>query len=145
VIILPKSVIFVKNMTTNEKIEYWISLSDNDLTVASDLFKLKHFLYAGFMCHQSIEKIFKAFFVKSNPEINVPYIHNFEVIAVRGGFYDLLTDEQKDFIVELLPLNIEARYPEYKGKVSKFMTDSKTKEILDKTINLQQWMKKRLL
>jgi hypothetical protein len=48
-------------------------------------------------------------------------------------------------IVELLSLNIEARYPEYKGKVSKFMTDSKTKEILDKTINLQQWMKKQLL
>ena len=47
-------------MTKEEKIKYWVDLSDEDLSVAQGLLKLKHSLYAGFMCHQCIEKIFKA-------------------------------------------------------------------------------------
>jgi HEPN domain-containing protein len=43
-------------MTGEEKIEHWAKLSDNDLKVAEDLFALKHYMYAGFMCHQSVEK-----------------------------------------------------------------------------------------
>jgi HEPN domain-containing protein len=46
-------------LTTEEKIKYWVDLSDNDFVVAETLIKNGHNLYARFMCHQAVEKIFK--------------------------------------------------------------------------------------
>jgi len=42
-------------MTSEEKIEYWVKISDEDLKVAKTLLKNRHYLYTGFMCHQVIE------------------------------------------------------------------------------------------
>ena len=39
-------------MTREEKVKYWIELSDEDFRVAEGLLKLRHFLYVAFMCHQ---------------------------------------------------------------------------------------------
>ena len=41
-----------------KKINYWIELSDYDLETAEAMHKSKRYLYVGFMCHQTIEKIF---------------------------------------------------------------------------------------
>ena len=43
-------------MTREEKIQYWVDLSNNDFTVAETLIKNGHNLYAGFMCHQANER-----------------------------------------------------------------------------------------
>ena len=43
-------------MTTEEKIEYWTKISDDDFIVAETMLKNHHRLYTGFMCHQVIEK-----------------------------------------------------------------------------------------
>lgn len=42
------------------KIKYWIELSDYDLETAEAMLLSKRYLYVGFMCHQTIEKAFKA-------------------------------------------------------------------------------------
>ena len=42
-------------MTVEEKIEYWIEISNEDLRVAETLLKNHHYLYTCFMCHQAIE------------------------------------------------------------------------------------------
>ncbi len=44
----------------DSKIKYWIDLSDYDLDTAEAMLQSKRYLYVGFMCHQSIEKSFKA-------------------------------------------------------------------------------------
>ncbi len=46
----------------NEKVKYWIDLYDYDLVMAEAMQKNEHYLYVGFMCHQTIEKIFKAYY-----------------------------------------------------------------------------------
>jgi HEPN domain-containing protein len=48
------------------KITYWIDLSDYDLETAKAMLQSKRFLYVGFMCHQTVEKAFKALYVKQN-------------------------------------------------------------------------------
>jgi HEPN domain-containing protein len=131
-------------MTTDEKIGYWVQISDDDLIVAETMLKNHHHLYTGFMCHQAIEKIFKAAFVKLKNE-TPPYIHNFVRLAALSDFYDLLSDEQKLFLDEMLPLNIEARYPEYKKKIASTLSDYKCKEIFEQTKILQQWIKETIL
>jgi len=131
-------------LTSEEKVEHWIELSDYDLETVAAILQTKRYLYVGFMCHQVIEKIFKAVYSKCK-ETMPPYTHDLEYLALKSGFYETLSEEQQDFIGELNPLNIEARYPEYKEKISKGLTPSKCTELLENTIKLQQWTKEMML
>ena len=46
----------------NEKVKYWLDLSDYDYDTALAMQQSGRYLYVGFMCHQTIEKILKAYF-----------------------------------------------------------------------------------
>lgn len=39
------------------RIKYWAELSDYDLETANAMLVSKRWLYVGFMCHQTIEKM----------------------------------------------------------------------------------------
>lgn len=43
----------------NDKVKYWLDLSNYDIETAIAMQKSKRYLYVGFMCHQTIEKNFK--------------------------------------------------------------------------------------
>ena len=131
-------------MTTEEKVKHWIKLSDYDLETAKAMLETKRYLYVGFMCHQGIEKIFKAVYTKCKEDAP-PYTHDIEYLALKSGFYEALSEEQQDFIGELNPLNIEARYPEYKKEISKILTPLKCDQLFKETIKLQLWTKEMLL
>ena len=131
-------------MTQQEKIQYWIDLADYDLEVAQTMLETGKYLYVGFMCHQVIEKIFKAVYTKQKNE-TPPYVHKLMYIAREGGFYENFSDEQIEFIDLLEPLNIKTRYPDYKKELAKKLTPNICSEILNKTENLQQWTKETLL
>ena len=103
----------------------------------------KRYLYVGFMCHQTIEKIFKAYYIKLKNQ-NAPFTHNLSLIAKKGDFYQLFSDEQKKFIDQIEPLNIEARYPSYKDRLLRSLDNKKCVELVNKTSKLQLWIKKKL-
>jgi HEPN domain-containing protein len=131
-------------MTNEEKVQHCINLSDEDLRAGATLFQGGHYLYVGFMCHQVIEKIFKAAYAKLK-EDTPPFIHNLVVLAEKSGFDHELSGEQKRFIAALNPLNIEARYTEYKSKIAQQLTPSRCTEILEQTKILQLWIKEKIL
>ena len=131
-------------MTQEEKIQYWINISDNDLKVAGIMLDNNQYLYTCFMCQQAIEKIFKGCFAKLKEE-QQPHIHNLIKLAERSNIYELLSEEQKSFIDILNPFNIEARYPDYKKKMAKDLTGSIAQNILTQTENLQKWTKEKIL
>ena len=130
-------------MTNEEKVKYWIDLSDRDLDTSEYLSKGGHNLYAGFMCHQAVEKIMKGYFTTIK-EDTPPFTHDLVDLAVKTGLYDLMSDEQKAFIGVLNPLNIEVRYPEYKNKIAQNMTKEVTQNILTNTKELLQWTKQKI-
>jgi HEPN domain-containing protein len=130
-------------MTENEKIEYWIDISGYDLETAAAMQQTKRLLYVGFMCHQAIEKILKAYYVFIRNE-TPPYTHNLTVLAEKAGIYDIFSEEQKNFIDFLDPLNIKARYPAHKEQIYKMIDEGKTGEILNTTRELYQWIKMKL-
>lgn len=70
--------------------------------------------------------------------------HSLFNIAQSCGLNALFSEEQIEFVSEMMPLNIEARYPSYKQSISEGLNKERCKEILDKTKQLQQWIKKRL-
>jgi HEPN domain-containing protein len=131
-------------MTTEEHINYWIEISDDDLKVAETLLKNGHYLYAGFMCHQVIEKILKGCYVKLKNE-TPPYVHDLPRLAKQADFYDLFSDEQKTFLNTLTPLNIETRYPDYKKLIAKLLTKDRTEQVFEQTKQMQQWTKETIL
>jgi len=127
----------------DQKIKYWIELSDYDFETALAMLKSKRYLYVGFMCHQTIEKIFKAYFTKITSE-TPPFKHSLSYLAKTGTFFDSFSEEQKNFIDQIEPLNIEARYPIYKERLLKSLNESKCQEIIQLTKELQEWIKKKL-
>lgn len=127
----------------NKKVTYWIELSDYDIETAAAMLISKRYLYVGFMAHQAIEKILKAYFVKSNKE-TAPFSHSLSYIAKQSEIFDLFSEEQKDLIDMLEPLNIEARYPSHKKQLFESLTDERCKTILEKTKELHSWIKKKL-
>jgi len=124
-------------------VKHWVGLSDYDLETAIAMFQTKRYLYVAFMCHQVIEKIFKAHYSKLKEELP-PYTHKLIYLAQHGDFYDLLNEKQIDFVLELEPLNIETRYPEYKDRLARRLTPSYCESLIEQTKILQQWMKERL-
>ena len=127
----------------NEKVKYWLELSDYDLDTAFAMLNSKRYLYVGFMCHQTIEKIFKAYY-NSQKSDTAPYTHSLSYLAKKGTFYEEFTDDQKDFIDQIEPLNIEARYPSQKERLLKSLTHEKCLELFEQTKKLQQWIKEKL-
>lgn len=107
------------------------------------MLKSKRYLYVGFMCNQVIEKIFKAYFVKVNKE-QPPYIHKLIRLAEESNLYKLMSEEQKDFLDIISPLNIEARYPTQKQELFESLNKDKCKEIIKETEELVKWIKKKL-
>jgi HEPN domain-containing protein len=127
----------------DERVKYWFELSDYDLETADAMLRSKRFLYVGFMCHQTIEKIFKAYFTSLKSDV-APYSHSLSYLAKKGDFYEFFSEEQKDFIDQIEPLNIEARYPSHKERLLKSLTEKKCIEIIDKTKKMQEWIKEKL-
>lgn len=126
-----------------DKVKYWLELSDYDYETAVAMQKSKRYLYVGFMCHQCIEKIIKAYYAKHHTT-PAPYSHSLSYLSRKAGLSELLTDTQKDFIDILEPLNIEARYPSYKEKLLKSLTKQRCADILKNTKHLQKWIKEKL-
>lgn len=114
-----------------------------DFETAKVMLKSKRFLYVGFMCHQAIEKILKADYIKVKREIP-PYTHKLVKLAEENGLYEIMTDEQKDFLDIISPLNIEARYPTQKQDIFETLNMEKCKNIVNKTEEMILWIKTKL-
>ncbi len=127
----------------NEQIKYWVDLSDYDFDTALAMQQSGRYLYVGFMCHQTIEKILKAYFSLQGSD-PAPYSHSLSYLARKANIYDSFTDDFKDFIDILEPLNIEAHYPSHKERLLKSLSKERCESILQNTRNIQQWIKEKL-
>ena len=122
---------------------YWIEMSDYDFDTAKAMLETKRYLYVAFMCHQTIEKILKAYWSKVLEEPPLK-IHSLSRLAEKSGLDKDMSEEQTDFIDELEPLNIEARYPSYKERLMKSLTSDRCKELIEQTDKLRTWIKSKL-
>ena len=97
------------------------------------------------MCHQTIEKSLKAVIARDCIDDEIPpKIHDLQKLAAKAGLLTKMSEEQKEVIRKLNPLNIEARYPEYKNRIAANLTDEVCQELLAETEGLLCWIKERL-
>ena len=126
-------------MPKESVIKRWLELVDEDMSVAEDLFKTKHWLYTAFMCHQVLEKTLKAYWVATRDD-DPPYIHDHKRLAEGCGLYDKLTEEQRIFLTTIREMNIEARYREYKSRIAASLNENNTRQLLEQTKQMKQWI-----
>jgi len=127
----------------NEKTKYWLEMAEYDLETARVMLQGRRFLYVGFMCHQTIEKILKAFYVSKLQE-NPPHTHNLTYLAQQTGVYDNMSEDQKSILDILEPLNVESRYPTQKEKLMQTLDYERCEGIVKKAEGLYQWIKNQL-
>ena len=127
----------------NSKSEYWFELCEDDILTAKALLDSKRLLHMGFFCHMAAEKALKAVISEKTNGIP-PKIHDLQKLAVQGSIYDEFSNEQLLFIDKLTPLQIEARYPEYKSKIAGTLTSYYCQELLTETEAFVCWIKQQL-
>lgn len=126
-----------------DKIDYWLSLCDEDIIVVKSLIDSKHYLQAGFFCHLTAEKALKAVFESVFNELP-PKTHDLIKLAVKSGVSESLSENHIKLLKELQPLNIEARYPDYKTNMANLMTAEITERIFKETEDFLCWIKQLL-
>lgn len=127
----------------DSKVNYWIEMSDYDFDTAQAMLATKRYLYVGFMCHQVIEKILKAYWSKVKPEPPLK-IHTLSRLAELTDLDKDMTEDLLDIVDILEPLNIEARYPSYKERLMRSLNEDRCNEFIQKTDKLRLWIKNKL-
>lgn len=74
------------------KIKYWIEMSDYDLETAEAMLLTDRYLYVGFMCHQTIEKILKAYWTSRLTEAPIK-IHSLYRLSEKTELSKDLSEE----------------------------------------------------
>ena len=121
--------------------EEWLKQADYDIDTAEFMFSGGRYFYAVFMCHQSIEKAIKGLYQKKLGEMP-PKVHN--LIYLLNKISVKPPEDIGKFIVKLNEANIATRYPEDIDKLQKDDTQSVDEEIIVKSKEVLQWIKKLL-
>jgi len=126
-----------------DKVKFWLDSADDDVPVAKIMLNEKKYLYAGFFCHLIAEKALKAMVASVTANIP-PKIHDLAKLAVHGGIFDELTEQQHKLLKNLSPLQIEARYPENKERLARKLTPEISECLFKETEEFLCWIKKKL-
>lgn len=130
-------------MDTKQKIAYWLDIAQYDLVSAEVMLKGKRFLHVGFMCHQVAEKCLKAYFWHTQTQ-EPPHSHHLIDLSRKSGFDVPSKGKYSRLFEMLMPMNIEARYPEDKATLLKKLNTAKSRKLFEETKELYAWIKKLL-
>jgi HEPN domain-containing protein len=121
---------------------HWVERSQYDLDTAKIMLDTGRYLYVAYMCQQAVEKILKAFIARLGKE-NFP-IHNLNRLAEIATISNELTPEQFNFLAELTPYHIEARYGDYKENLSEIINEKKAEQVYKKTREIHKWIYQKI-
>ena len=126
----------------DKMVEHWIERSQYDLETAKVMLDTGRYLYVSYMCQQAIEKLLKGIIAQQGKE-NYP-IHNLNRLAEISEISNELSSEQFNFLAELTPYHIEARYGDYKEKLSEVIDEVTAQEIYNKTLEIHKWLYQKI-
>jgi HEPN domain-containing protein len=126
----------------DKMVGHWVERAEYDLETAKAMLDTARYLYVAFMCQQAVEKLLKALIAQQDKE-NFP-IHNLNRLAELAGIKGDLDAEQFDFLAELTPYSIEARYGDYKEGLSEIINEEKAREVYKRTQEIFRWLYQKL-
>ena len=130
-----------KDFNKNGIITYWIESSDNDCKTTLDLFNTGNYAWALFMGHLVVEKLLKAYYVKTQEDYP-PKLHDLRRIGEKAG---IKFDEDRVIIIETISqFNIRARYDDYKHNFYKHCTREYAEKWIEHINEIRLWIKSML-
>ena len=131
-----------KGFDKDKLIKYWIDDSEDDYDTMIVLYQSKRYYWALFAGHLMLEKLLKAYFVKSKSDYP-PLIHNLLRLAEKSEVE--LNDKRKEELITVTAFNINARYDDYKKSFKLKCTPEYTAEWIEKMDELRKWIKGLIL
>ena len=130
-------------MAREDIVQKWLDHVHEDISAAECLFQGGHWLYVAFLCLQAIEKALKAYYIATHEE-DPRFTHSHSKLLEDCELTDQLTDEQLSFLDLMVPMYIEARYPEQKDAAASMLSNEACQHIIYTTKELTQWIEERL-
>jgi HEPN domain-containing protein len=118
----------------------WLKQADYDIDTAEFMFAGEKLFYTVFMCHLSVEKALKGLYQQRLKE-TPPKTHN--LVYLLKKIDTRPTETVGKFIVKLNEASVVTRYPEDIDKLQKQYTQVVVKDILVKSKDVLQWIKRQ--
>ena len=128
-------------MTRDELIAYWLESAEDNFRSMQNMFASGEYVGSLFVGHLCIEKLLKAYYVKS-VDAKIPRIHDLYKLADRCGLE--MTEEQKDALQYVGMFNIEARYEEYKREFHQKCTRAFAEKSIVTIKELRTWLLEKI-
>ena len=120
--------------------EEWLTQANYDMDTADYMFRGGRYMYAVFMCHLSLEKALKGLYAEKLGK-EPPKIHNLLYLLEKMKL--TLPEDLFDFISTLNRVSVPTRYPDDLQRILKDYDKKKTKEVLDQSKQVLQWLSTR--
>jgi HEPN domain-containing protein len=120
--------------------EEWLRQANYDMDTAAFMFKGGRYMYTVFMCHLSLEKALKGLYAKTLGK-EPPKTHNLLYLVEKMKLK--IPEELHDFIATLDRVSVPTRYPDDLRRILKDYDKKKTKEVLDQSKKVLQWLSAR--
>ena len=118
--------------------EEWLKQAEYDLDTAEYMYKGRRYFYAVFMAHLAVEKALKGLYQRRFERVP-PRTHDLIYLAEQ---MDLEPPEQLyDFMIRLHKESVPTRYPEQLARMLQNYTRMRSREILDHSHTMIQWIK----
>ena len=120
----------------------WIERVTYDIDTAKAMLQTRRWIYAVFMCQQSLEKCFKALLAYQEKEI-VP-IHNLRRLAEMASVIKDLNDSTLMKLDFLSNYYINARYKEDLQQLSKGITETTAGDFIQFSEEMITWLYQKM-
>lgn len=134
--------IFEKMKTKEQYIKFWVDQAEDDWKAVQTLFNGKNYLQSLFFAHLVVEKLCKSLWIKHSNDNVPPRTHN--LIFLLSATPVILTDEQKELLLNLNRFQLEGRYPEYMTKMHAICDEHFTHSMITSVDLIRIWLQKKL-
>ena len=122
----------------SEIAQKWLDRVDYDIDTAKAMLQTKRFIYAVFMCQQTLEKCFKA--LLAHGDIEVLPVHNLRRLAELANVIHEMDESVLMKLDFLSSYYINSRYKEDLGQLSKGITEVVAQDFIQFTEELVTWL-----
>jgi HEPN domain-containing protein len=124
--------------------KHWLDSADYNWQVAHHMLKSQSSIYVLFLCHLTIEKLFKACLVEFTPREIPPKIHILPQLAEKAGILEVIPAPFQTLLAELSSLQEKTRYALEPNAPPSSYTRDYTVQYLRRTEELRKWLKLKL-
>ena len=118
--------------------EEWFRQADYDMQTARVMFSAGRNFYAVFMAHLSIEKALKGLYLDRLAKVP-PKTHSLLFLCEKAGVD--LPDRLSEHAMMLNRASVLTRYPEELAALEREFSQARTREILDTSKEMLEWLK----